>query len=122
MAQEAVSPMQTNRKPEKGIECRHAVHCRSRDGGRCNCSPSYRGHVWCARDQKQLRGPWSPTPTQARNWRQDALVAVRKGSLRAPVALTVSEVAHDFIVGAREGRILDRAGKRYKPSSIRNYD
>jgi integrase len=49
-------------------------------------------------------------------------VAVRNGTLRAPVDLTVREAATDFINGAREGRILDRAGKRYKPSSVRNYD
>jgi integrase len=36
--------------------------------------------------------------------------------------MTVREAATDFINGAREGRILDRSGKRYKPSSIRNYD
>jgi len=114
--------MQRNRKPEKGIEVRHEADCRSREGGRCNCDPSYRGHVWSARDQKRIRSPWFATTAQARNWRQDGLVAVRKGSLRAPVALTVGEAAEDFITGAREGRILDRAGTRYKPSSIRNYE
>ena len=104
--------MRKHPKPEKGIAVRYAV-----DG-----TPSYRGHVWSARDGKQLRGPWFPTITQARHWRQDALVSVRTGSLRAPVALTVRDAAADFIAGAREGRILDRAGTRYKPSSIRNYE
>src|SRR5690348_15009254 len=99
-------------KPEKGIAVRYAV----------DSTPRYRGHVWSAADGKQLRGPWFPTITQARNWRQDALVAVRKGTLRAPVALTVADAAVDFIAGARDGRILDRAGTRYKPSSIRNYE
>lgn len=99
-------------KPEKGIAVRYAS-----DG-----TPSYRGRVWSARDGKRLNGPWLPTIAQARNWRQDALVAVRKGTLRAPVAMTVAEAAADFIAGARDGRILDRAGTRYKPSSIRNYD
>src|SRR5947209_3266465 len=99
-------------KPERGIAVRSNV-----DG-----TFSYRGRVWSARDGKQLSGPWFPTIHQARNWRQDALVAVRKGTLRASVALTVREAAADFIEGAREGRILDRAGTRYKPSSVRNYD
>lgn len=99
-------------KPEKGIEVRHA-----KDG-----TPSFRGHVWSATDSRRIRGPWFPTITQARNWRQDALVAVRKGTLRAPVALTVREAAEAFIAGTRDGSVLDRAGERYKPSSIRNYE
>jgi integrase len=114
--------MQAKHKAETGIEVRHTTSCRSRDEGRCSCQPSFRGHVWSARDGKQLRSPWFPTIGQARNWRQDAVVAVRKGALRAPVSITVEEAARDFIDGAREGRILDRAGSRYKPSSIRNYD
>jgi len=99
-------------RPEKGIAVRV-----SKDG-----TPRYRGHVWSPRDGKQLRGPWYAAKTQARNWRQDALVAVRKGTLRAPVSITVREAALSFIAGARDGHVLDRAGKRYKPSSIRNYD
>ena len=104
--------MRKHPKHEKGIAVRYAV----------DRTPSYRGHVWSARDGRQLRGPWFPTVTQARNWRQDALVAVRKGTLRAPIALTVSEAADAFIAGAKAGKILDRAGKRYKPSSTRNYE
>jgi integrase len=114
--------MRKHPKPEQGIEVRHTARCRSRESGRCSCEPGYRGHIWSARDQKRIRGPWFPTVAQARNWRQDALVAVRTGRLRAPVALTVGEAADDFIEGARDGRILDRAGTCYKPSSIRNYD
>lgn len=99
-------------KPEKGIEVRTAG-----DGGQ-----RYRGHVWSARENKRIRGPWFTTIMQARNWRQDALVGVRKGTLRAPVAVSVNEAAVAFIDGARAGSALDRAGKRYKPSSIRNYE
>jgi integrase len=113
--------MRKQRKHEQGVEVRHTTRCRAREGGRCNCEPSYRGHVWSAPEQKRIRGAWFPTVAQARNWRQDALVAVRMGTLRAPVALTVSEAAAGFLDGARAGHVLDRAGKRYKPSTIRNY-
>jgi integrase len=113
--------MQSHRKPEKGIEVHHAPRCRSRAGGRCNCQPSYRGHVWSARERKRIRGPWFPTPAQARNWRQDSLVGVRKGTVRAPVNTTVKAAADAFIEGARNGTVLDRSGRRYKPSSVRNY-
>jgi integrase len=98
-------------KPEKGVEVRITADGEQR----------YRGHVWSAAEGKRIRGPWFETIGQARNWRQDALVAVRRGTLRAPVAITVNEAATSFIEGAKDGSVLDRAGKRYKPSSIRNY-
>ena len=104
--------MRKHPKPEKGIAVRYA-----KDG-----TPSYRGRVWSARDEKQLSGPWFPTISQARNWRQDALVAIRKGTMRAPAAISVREAAEQFIDGARARTVLDRSGRPYKPSSIRNYD
>jgi integrase len=98
-------------KPEQGIEVRT----------RADGSQSFRGHVWSARDQKRIRGPWFPTKAQARNWRQDNLVGVRKGTVRAPVATTVREAATEFVEGARAGHVLNRKGERYQPSVIRDY-
>lgn len=100
------------RKPEQGIESRT----------RADGSQSYRGHVWSARDEKRIRGPWFPTVAQARNWRQDNLVGVRKGTVRAPVETTVREAAADFLEGARSGRVLNRKGERYRPSVTRDYE
>ena len=99
-------------KPEQGIEERTDSDGRVR----------YRGHVWSAREGRRIRGPWCRTRAEARNWRQDALVGVRKGTVRAPSALTVADAAEQFIEGARAGIVLDRSGRPYKPSSVRNYD
>ena len=111
MATGGVVLMRKHPKPERGVEARQAGDGRWR----------YRGHVWSKRERRRIRGPWFETPAQARNWRQDAQVGVRKGTLRAPVDLTVGEAAAEFIAGAVDGTVLDRAGGRYKPSSIRNY-
>ena len=75
----------SNRKPKPatGIESRQ-----SKDG-----AWSHRGKVWSARDKKRIIGPWFPTIAAARNWRQDALVGLRQGTVRAPVALTLREAA-----------------------------
>lgn len=99
-------------KPEKGIEVRT----------RADGTASYRGHVWSARDKKRIRGPWFPTIAAARNWRQDNLVGVRKGTVRAPVEITVAEAAAEFIDGAHAGHVLNRKGKRYRPSVVRDYN
>lgn len=99
-------------KPEQGIEVRTDTSGHVR----------YRGHVWSTSEGKRIRGPWCRTQAEARNWRQDALVGVRKGTMRAPSALTVREAAELFIEGARAATVLDRSGRPYKPSSVRNYD
>lgn len=114
--------MRKHRRREKGIEVRHRQGCRTRTGGNCTCHPSFRGKVWSARDSRRIHGPWFPTPAQARNWRQDALVGVRKGSLRAPVETTLREAAQEFIEGARTGAVLTRKGQPYAPASVRGYE
>ena len=111
----------TKRKPEQGIEVRHAKACRSKESGRCSCRPSYRGHVWSARDQRRIRGPFFPSIAQARNWRQDAVVALRRGTMRAPCAQTVAEAAAALLEGMQAGTVLDRSGKPYKPATRRSY-
>jgi integrase len=58
----------------------------------------------------------------AKNWRQDAQVALRHGTMRPSVATTVAEAADFLIKGAHDGTILDRAGKAYKPSTARGYE
>ncbi len=38
-----------------GIRTRHSRSCRSREGGRCNCKPSYEAWVYSKRDDKKIR-------------------------------------------------------------------
>lgn len=104
-----------------GLEARHARSCRSRQGGRCNCSPSYRAQVWLKREGRTVRKTF-PTRDQALEWRQQALVAARRGALRAPSPRKLREVASEWQEGARTGRITNRSGDPYKPSAIRAYE
>src|SRR5436309_2538094 len=64
----------------EGIETRHRKACRSRQGGRCNCTP----------------GDSGPNTT-------------------------VAQAVDELLEGMRDGRILTRSGKRYRPSTIRGY-
>ena len=106
---------------EVGIEVRHEPRCVSRDGRRCNCRPSYRGHVKDTGGRK-VRSAWSISRAQAIAWRQEAVVAVRHGRLRAPTPTTVREAGTELIAGMRSGAVLDRSGTPYKPSTIRGYE
>jgi integrase len=104
-----------------GIEVRHQQQCRSRGGTRCNCSRSYRGSVWSAREGKRIRRTFD-TLAAAKAWRHDAATAVREGTLRAPTPTTLREAASAWLDGARDGSIRNRSGDPYKPSAIRAYE
>jgi integrase len=106
-----------------GIDVRHARACpaaRNPDA-RCKCSPSYQAHVWSAREQKRIRKTF-PTLAEANAWRAEALVALRRGTMRAPTAAPLRQVWDAWLDGAREGSIRNRSGDAYKPSVLRGYE
>ncbi len=104
-----------------GIDVRHRTTCASQSGGKCNCKPAYQASVWSAREQKRLRKTFS-TLAAARAWRAEAQTAIRRGTMRAPIAVTVREAGEELVEGMRSGRVRTRSGDRYKPSAIRGYD
>jgi hypothetical protein len=76
-----------------GIETRHAPSCPAADDGdaRCKCRPSYRAHVWSAREKRRIRKSFSMLAA-AKAWRADTEVALRRGTMRAPTATTLRQV------------------------------
>ncbi len=104
-----------------GIRVRHARSCASRHGGSCSCKPSYQAQAYDMRSGRQIWRTF-PTLSAAKLWRQDAQVALRRGTMRAPSPRTIAEAAGWLIKGAHDGSILDRAGKPYKPSTARGYE
>jgi integrase len=104
-----------------GIDTRHARSCRSRNGGRCNCTPTYQAYVYDRRTDRLIRKTFRGK-AEARTWRQDAIVALRRGVIRAPVKLTVREGLHGLLDGMTDGSVLDRSGKPYKPATCRSYE
>jgi integrase len=59
---------------------------------------------------------------EARSWRADATVGVRKGTLRPPSRVTLREAWEAWEAGAGDGSIRTRSGDRYKPSARRGYE
>jgi integrase len=104
----------------EGIVARHARPCTSRCGGRCSCDPAYQAQVWSARDGKTIRKTF-PSLGEARAWRHESHVALRKGTLRAPSSTTLSEVAEQWLTAAEAGLLRTRSGDAYKPSAVRAY-
>jgi hypothetical protein len=92
-----------------GIAVRHESVCRSRNGGRCSCSPSYRAKVHDLRSERYIRRTFRSL-AEAKSWRTDALAAVRAGTLSGAPVPTLAEAAEAWVVGARSGAIRNRSG------------
>jgi integrase len=103
--------MSTRNRSETGIEVRVGRNGRK----------SYRVRVWSNRERKRIVKTFSSL-AEAKAWRGDALVALRAGTLRTPDPRTIREAAEAWLDGAREGRVRDRSGRTYKPSTVRTYD
>jgi integrase len=104
----------------EGIQVRHQTRCSSRVGGACSCSPSYQAQVWSARDRKAIRRTFRSL-AEARAWRQESQVAVRRLTMRAPTSITLREAAEVWLAAAEAGLVRTRAGSPYKPSALRSY-
>jgi integrase len=59
---------------------------------------------------------------EAKAWRQDALVGLRRGVIRASSSVTLREKAEALINGMKAGTVRTRSGDVYKPSVIRSYE
>jgi len=108
-------------KAPEGIEVRHANTCRSREGGRCTCDPTYRAHVWSNGDRRRIRQQFDTLPS-AKAWRREVQMALDRGTLLAPSPLTLGEVAEAWVQGARDGSIRSSKGEPYRASSVRGYE
>jgi integrase len=62
-----------------------------------------------------------PTLAEAKSWRADATVGLRKRTMRAPTRTTLREAWEAWLAGARDGSIRNRSGDVFKPSTVRAY-
>ena len=99
-----------------GVRQRHGLNCNRKV--RCDCP--WEASVYSKRDAKKIRKTF-PTKAAAVAWRDDSRSAVRKGSMSAPTAITITEAADAWLARARAGTSLTRSGDPYKPSALRAY-
>jgi integrase len=107
---------------ETGITVRHARSCTQPADHKPNArrTPTYQAHVWDRRERKRIRKTFA-TVAAAKTWRQDALPALRKGTMRATTQITLRAAWEVWEGGARDATIRTRSGDEYKPSALRGY-
>jgi integrase len=107
----------------EGVYRRHQSSCAANDGGRCNCRAAYWGKVYDRACGKPVRTRRFPTAEAARNARADLQAALDRGeSPAASRSLQVRDARERFVAAAREGRALNKRGRRYKPRAVDNID
>lgn len=104
-----------------GIEARHARSCKSRAGGACDCKATFQAQVYDSRAGRTIKRTF-PTRTAAKQWREDASVAMRAGKLSANRGLTLDEALDGWVELLRAGGERTRSGDPYKPGTIRDYE
>ena len=113
--------MSTRKRSTPGLYEIHARKCASRAQGRCNCTPTWQAWVAARRPgEKPVRRNFK-SKTEAKNWRADAIPAVRAGRMKAATRRTVGEALDSLLEGMRAGTWLTRQGTPYKPSATRSY-
>jgi integrase len=105
----------------EGIRARHSRRCRTRHGGACDCEPTWEASVYSRADGKKIRKVL-PTRQEAIAWRNRHHGLAESGRLRAPARLTLTETADAWVEMAQAGEILNRSGRRYKPSALRTIE
>jgi integrase len=105
---------------EPGI---YRVHERVCDGyDRCRCAPSYQVRVYVAATGKRPTKHF-PTMREAKAWKSEALGAVRAGRLTTTaIRRTIGEAADELLAGMRDGTIVNRSHRPYKPATVRSYE
>jgi integrase len=104
----------------QGVYARHRLSCATGSGKRCDCSPSYWGKVWDRASGKPRKTRFLDSPTAARNARNDLEATLRAGMLPASSTMRVVKAIEAFFAAAEAGTALNKHGRRYKSSAIRD--
>jgi integrase len=126
-----VSPTKPSRKrgktlfeqKMKGVNVRHSRSCPAKSWDEedvCDCTPTF--EPWVSIKGKLVYSPQRFTNlAAAKTWRTNAEADKNRGKLRQTPKTTFAEKADELIDGMRQGRVLNRSNRPYKPKVIRDY-
>ena len=107
---------------QPGITVRHTKSCQTHVDRQCDCAPTFQAWVF---DQRADRKVYKThrTAGAAKTWRQDMLVAIRRGEVAAAkTTLTVEDAVNAWLDGARRGTVRTRGRKPFAGGTIRSVE
>jgi integrase len=104
----------------EGVVLRHSRGCASFLGSGCDCSPAFQAQVYARGRGKTVRRSFRSL-AEARAWRAQAQVDLRRGALSVPTRVTLAQAAETWLAAAEVGVVRTRSGRAYKPSALRTY-
>ena len=104
----------------QGVFARHRKQCALGRGGGCNCKPSYYGVAYDRARKRHVKTKRMTTAEAARNARADLAKTIERGEAPVSNAIRLRDARERFVTAAREGKTLNKHGRRYKPSAINN--
>ena len=113
--------MNSARCPEEGINIQHSRGCEAREGKDCTCEPRFQGQAWSPRHKKNLRRVFK-TLEEAKAWRSETIVALRKPGALGPGDLFLDQAADAWLIAAKSGVVRTRSGSPFKPAALRSYE
>jgi integrase len=111
----------------QGVFARHQESCATTASGNrkdCNCSPSYYGVVWDRAGRRHRKTRRFGRADEARSARQDLAAGLQKGKLLATSVAgpRFAEVRDKFVEAARSGVALNKWGRRYRRSAVKDLE
>lgn len=106
----------------QGVFARHQSHCAIADKKPCNCTPGYYGVAWDRARSRTVKTKRMATVDAARNARIDLIKQLEQGTAPISESVRLREARERFVTAAREGRALNKRGKRYKRTAIDNVE
>ncbi len=108
--------------PKPALPVRHTKSCLTHVDRQCDCAPTFQAWVF---DQRVDRKVYKThrTAGAAKTWRQDMLVAIRRGEVAAAkTTLTVEDAVNAWLDGARRGTVRTRGRKPFAGGTIRSVE
>lgn len=106
----------------QGVFARHSKTCGIDRGRACDCAPAYYGKVYDRAARRYINTKRYPTRTAAKGARQKLLELMEAGELPQAAPARLRDAHTRFVEAAREGRALNKHGRRYKPSALKDID
>lgn len=104
----------------QGVYARHKLGCPIERDDACACSPNYWSRAWDAAAGKSRKTALLPTIAAVKSARSDLERDLSAGRLPASQSMRFAAAAEAFLVAAESGRALNKHGRRYKPSAVRD--